>query len=538
MPGLFAPPRGAAWTPWAIVLAGMLALYVPSFVDLFQGAWASEKNAHGPIVMGVAFALLYYRLREMLGQGLPERRPQPAIGLPVFALGLLCYVLGRSQSVLILETGSLILVLSGIVMTVLGVRTWSRLWFAFFFMLFMIPLPPSIVDAVTLPMKVLVSGAAEHLLYWLGYPVERSGVMLSVGRYQLLVADACAGLSTLFTLEAMGLLYMNLVRHPSVVRNAVLAVLIVPIAFSANTLRVVLLALITFHWGDAAGQGFLHGFSGLVLFLSALVLIAGVDGMLTRLVRAAPAAAPARPVMPKVGAGRWQRMAVISSRAGTVMLVAMLGTAAMSYWMTPVLSHAAGIGSLERGVPAAFGDWTLMPDSASQASLATGDDGRALPDRLYDQVVMRTYVNASGAQVMLALAYAKEQRQEVKLHLPEFCYPAQGYKVISLTPAMLDLGRGRNLPGMHMLAAGEDRIEAVTYWSRVGQSYPTGGLAMRMQIFRDGLAGKLDDGILVRASSLVEANRDAPAAYSMQQQFLGDLVAATGAGANALVVSR
>lgn len=541
MLSLPSPLSRAALTPWAIVLTGLLAVYLPSFIDLFDGAWASEKNAHGPIVMVVAFAFLYFRLRQMLAQDLFERRPQPLVGSLMLAFGLLCYMLGRSQSVLILEVGSLIPVLSGIVVTAFGLRTWSRMWFAFFFMLFMIPLPPSVVDAVTLPMKISVSYATEHLLYWMGYPIARSGVILTIGQYQLLVADACAGLNSLFTLEALGLLYMNLVRHHSVVRNAVLATLIIPISFTANTLRIVFLSLITYYLGDAAGQGFLHGFSGLVLFLSALGLIISVDGLLTWLVsrphRGQPAG-PSEPMLPVVADGVWQRLVVIGGRACAVMLVAMLATVGMSYWMTPVLSPSASIGNLEQGVPRAFGDWKEVPTSTAQAHLTTGDDGQALSDQIYDQVVMRTYVNGNGDQVMLALAYAKEQRQEVKLHLPEICYPAQGYRVISLTQSALDIVPTGPLPGKHMLASGGGRTEAVTYWTRVGRGYPQGGLAMRIQIFRDGLAGKIDDAILVRASTVVRDDREAPAAYALQQQFLRQLVAATQAGADALVVSR
>jgi exosortase/archaeosortase family protein len=96
----------------------------------------------------------------------------------------------------------------------------------------------------------------------------------------LLVADACAGLQTLLTLEALGLFYLNVVRHTSPVRNVALALLIIPISFSANVIRVVTLTLVTYYFGDAAGQGFLHGFAGMVLFLTALVLILGVDSAL------------------------------------------------------------------------------------------------------------------------------------------------------------------------------------------------------------------------------------------------------------------
>ncbi|MDD2943577.1 MAG: archaeosortase/exosortase family protein, partial [bacterium] len=108
----------------------------------------------------------------------------------------------------------------------------------------------------------------------------RSGVILQIGQYKLLVADACAGLQTLFTLEALGLLYLNIVRHDSLFRNVALAILIIPISFTANVIRVMVLTLITYHFGDEAGQGFLHGFAGMVLFITALLIIMGVDSLL------------------------------------------------------------------------------------------------------------------------------------------------------------------------------------------------------------------------------------------------------------------
>ena len=99
------------------------------------------------------------------------------------------------------------------------------------------------------------------------------------------MADACAGLQTLLTLEALGLFYLNIVRHAAAFRNVVLALLIIPISFSANVIRVVSLTLITYYFGDEAGQGFLHGFAGMVLFISALLLIFSVDTLLQWIVR-------------------------------------------------------------------------------------------------------------------------------------------------------------------------------------------------------------------------------------------------------------
>jgi len=270
---------------WWPVLAGLALLFVPTLAGLFSGAWISEEQGHGPIIFGLALWLIYRKWPEAHFQPVQPIQPaQPAgrtvagrAGWAVLAGGLACYILGRSQQILMFEIASIILVLAAVVLVKRGAAFLRVLWFPFFFMLFMVPLPAEVVAAVTMPMKMAVSWATEHLLFAAGYPISRAGVILQIGQYQLLVADACAGLQTLLTLEALGLFYLNLMRHPSAVRNIGLALFIVPISFSANVIRVIVLTLITYYFGDAAGQGFLHGFAGMVLFVTALVLILSID---------------------------------------------------------------------------------------------------------------------------------------------------------------------------------------------------------------------------------------------------------------------
>lgn len=275
----FSHPKLTALQPLIYVLLGLLVMYLPSFIDLFNGIWNTNQQGHGPIVLAVAIWFYYYKSTLVAQAGIPIA-PAPQLGWPVLVLGCLVFIIGRSQTLYLFEIGSLILVLLGIMLLFFGKPMAKHFWFAFFFMLFMVPLPASIVEMITQPMKMAVSIASEHLLYEFGYPVARAGVILLIGQYQLLVADACAGLNSLFTLEALGLLYMNIMRHESPLRNALLAGLIIPISFAANVTRVVSLALITYHWGDEAGQGFVHDFSGMLLFVTALFLIICVDTFL------------------------------------------------------------------------------------------------------------------------------------------------------------------------------------------------------------------------------------------------------------------
>ncbi|WP_373991130.1 exosortase B [Duganella sp. BuS-21] len=234
---------------------------------------------------------LLQRQWPAMQQAAAGQPPATRSGWALVAFALLLYIIGRSQDILMFEMGSFIVLLAGLMLMIYGGAALKHQWFPFFFMLFMIPLPSFVVDTVTMPMKMAVSYVTEHLLFWAGYPIARTGVVLQIGQYQLMVADACAGLQTLLTLESLGLFYLNVVRHTSAFRNVALAILIVPISFTANVIRVITLTLITYYFGDAAGQGFMHGFAGMVLFISALVLILALDSFLQYIVRRRQSAA-------------------------------------------------------------------------------------------------------------------------------------------------------------------------------------------------------------------------------------------------------
>jgi exosortase B len=266
--------------PWALaaVLLGLGFVFVPTYMRLAEGVWATDEQGHGPIILAVALWLIFSKRDELATCS--SNAAARALGWAAFTLAMLVFIIGRSQDVLALEVLAKIIVFGALLLVFGGFRALRLTWFPLFFMLFMVPLPETLVAAATSPLKSAVSYVAANILYAMGYPVGRSGVVLTVGQYQLLVADACAGLNSMFTLEALGLLYMNLMRYTSVARNVTLAILIIPIAFIANIIRVMVLVLVTFHFGDAAGQGFVHDFAGMVLFMVALVLMLITDSVL------------------------------------------------------------------------------------------------------------------------------------------------------------------------------------------------------------------------------------------------------------------
>ncbi|MEP7102119.1 MAG: exosortase B [Burkholderiales bacterium] len=271
---------------WVVAIAGFAAMYIPLYWWAVEGShgiggiWQTEEHGHGAIILAVML-WLFWTLRKEIDE--TPVRPVPLLGWPLFALGLFAYFVGRVFDISILEFGSQPLIVAAALLLLRGTAAIRVAWFPLIYFIFMIPLPGVIVDAITGSLKGLIANIVESLLYLVGYPIARSGVILSIGPYQLQVADACSGLHSMFSLTALGTLFMYMMGRKTKLHLGIMLAAILPIAFVANIVRVITLVLVTYYLGDEAGQGFLHGAAGMVLMLVALLFFFFLDLVLDKI---------------------------------------------------------------------------------------------------------------------------------------------------------------------------------------------------------------------------------------------------------------
>lgn len=269
--------------PWLWVALGLAALYLPSYWEAAHGLWQTDEFGHAPLILAIV-AWLFWQVREPVFAA-PDA-PRSGAGWLLMALGLALYALGRTAGLSSVEFASQLLVAAAVLLLVKGTQALRAAWFPVFYLIFMVPLPSTLVDALTEPLKHWISIIVVEVLHAVGYPIGRTGVMITVGPYELLVADACSGLNSMFSLAALGVLFIHIMRRTDRLHTALLVLSIVPIAFAANIVRVITLVLVTYHLGDAAGQGFLHGAAGIMLMLVALLAFFALDWALSHLLPA------------------------------------------------------------------------------------------------------------------------------------------------------------------------------------------------------------------------------------------------------------
>jgi exosortase B len=263
-----------ALVPLIVLVLGLLIFAVPTMFSVIRMSWSTEQGAHGPIVMATGLWVLHASWKEhwkLAGKG------SLAVTAIVLVPCLLVYGLARVTGITEIEGFAMYGALLGVLYALVGGALMKKMWFPLIYLAFVFPPPDSFVAAATQPLKIAISQAAVWLLYEVGYPIANSGVTIQVGQFQLLVAAACAGLNSMISLTAIGLFYVYLRHNANWRYAAILMFAIIPIAALANFIRVLLLILITYHFGDAAAQGFIHNFAGITMFLAALLLVFGLD---------------------------------------------------------------------------------------------------------------------------------------------------------------------------------------------------------------------------------------------------------------------
>lgn len=199
----------------------------------------------------------------------------------------------------------------------------------------------------------------------------------------------------------------------------------------------------------------------------------------------------------------------------------MLSAAGMALALKPTqkIADSGPKMDLETLIPKQFGDWKL---DETIVPLIANPEQEALLNKIYSQTLSRTYVNSRDERVMLSIAYGGDQSDNMAVHKPEVCYPAQGFQILKNTTGTFSTGAGE-IPVKRLIATQGQRIEPITYWTTVGDTVAVNGLKWKLNQLKYGLTGQIPDGLLFRISS-IQTNDSA--AYRMQDDFSRALLSA------------
>lgn len=276
-PGLSRLVLDTAARHWIVLTAALLFAASP-FLELVRREWSREQGAAGPMILASGLWLLF---REGRGLRVIQGGTCIALALATPLLGgfIFANVVGLFWLEWVCTYGVLLVVLYACV----GGRVMARLWFPLGYLLFLTPPPFGLIDPITRTRKLWLSVTSADILAAMGFETAYNGTTLYIDQYELMIADACAGMNSQFSLIAIGLFYVYVVRRAEWRYAIVLALLSLPIAMIANLTRILLLMLGIDYLGANAAEpeGILHQTAGLVMFLASIICLIGLDAALT-----------------------------------------------------------------------------------------------------------------------------------------------------------------------------------------------------------------------------------------------------------------
>ena len=262
-----------------LLLIGLLALMYADVLVRLQQQWYDEPDySHGflvPIVVGYLVWERWERLRVL-------KTESDIRGLFLLVFGLLALIVGSLGAELFFQRFSLIMVIAGLVLFLLGKGFLRALLFPIACLFFMIPLPTIVVNTVAFPLQLFAAKTAAFCLLNFGIPAMREGNLIVLAGTTLEVAEACSGIRSLQALMALGTIYAYFSQDVMWKRLALIA-LSVPIAIIANAFRVTGTGLLAHYWGTEAAEGFYHTMSGWLIFVVAFLLLVACGLVLSRM---------------------------------------------------------------------------------------------------------------------------------------------------------------------------------------------------------------------------------------------------------------
>jgi len=265
-------------SPWSwLGVAGLVAvmLYARLLPALVHEWLEFPSLSHG-FAVPVITAYLIWARRDRL----KTLTPVPSVwGLPIFVVGLATFVAGLRGDEPFVARLSLPITLFGLTLFLAGPRVIKATWMGIGYLVFMIPAPYETLKLIMYRSRLLDADAAAYTLGWLGVPVHHEGVLLHLPNMTLEVADDCSSIPALMALMSLGVAYAVVASRPTIVR-VILVAATVPLAVTANIIRITSTAAAVYYIGPWTLRTTYHMFNGTVNFLVTFMLLLLLDRVL------------------------------------------------------------------------------------------------------------------------------------------------------------------------------------------------------------------------------------------------------------------
>jgi len=504
---------------WQMAVLPVLLLaiiYYPGMAYMVKSWYTDENYGYGFFVPLISLYLIWQR-RERLKA---IDRGGTWWGFPVVSVGLGLYFIGELSTLYVLIHLSLLVVVTGLLLSVIGTRGLREIAFPVFFLLTMIPLPDFLYQGFSARMQLISSELGVGFLKLVGVTAFREGNVIDLGPIQLQVAEACSGLRYLFPLSTLALICAYLYRE-DLWKRAALFLSSFPIAIFLNGFRIGVTGFLVDRYGRVTAEGFFHAFSGWLLFVCSLLMLVGEMWVLGRIgargrrrsLSEMFGPAPAATADEGEGSGVRKSGSVLSPPAYFVSLALFV----------PVIIASTHVVSGEEIPPArpTFAEFPMNVGAWTGRSFPMEEE--YVKTLQFDDYLLADYRGPGDSPINFYVAYYQSQRKGQSAHSPRTCIPGGGWEITSLEEKKIGPEAGFPLTvNRAVIQKGTDE-RVVYYWFQQRGRILTNEYLVKYYLFWDALTKNRTDGALVRLTAPVPKGKSAADVDRRLVEFAGEV---------------
>jgi exosortase D (VPLPA-CTERM-specific) len=481
------------WQGW-LWLCIALALMTVAFwggIDELTVRWdKQEEYSHGYMLPFITLYFIWQK-KNIISQS--EFSPS-WWGLDLILVALVVFVIGEVSALFILTQYSLIVVLVGLALAIMGWPAVKPVLVPILLLVFAIPLPYFLEASLSANLQLLSSKLGVSFIRWCQIPVYLEGNVIDLGIYKLQVVEACSGLRYLFPLLSLGFICAYLF-DAAFWKRLLLVLSTIPITIFMNSFRIGMIGVLVDNWGIAMAEGFLHDFEGWIVFMACFGVLFIEMAILSRIGR------DKKPLFEIFGLSQSKTIdldtSTIKQRPLSYPLIASVVALAASVVVVSSIEKRTEI------IPSR----TLFPEFPTQLGNWHGEQS-AMEETVTKYLGLTDYILANykddkSQSVNFYAAYYESQRKGVSPHSPRVCIPGGGWQIADITRTQVD-----NLPINRIIIKKEDNTQLVYYWFQQRGRQFANEYFMKWYLFKDALLLNRTDGALVRITTAVGANEN------------------------------
>lgn len=255
-------------TQISILFCLWFIIFIPIYPALFNKWLSDPDNSHGILVPFITGYLIWQK-RDFINFTTFNGNKN---GLLILILSLIVYLISYAGGIDIFPRLMIVCSLCGLVLFCCGKEVWKNFAFPLLFLFFMVPVPDSIILRVSFPLQIFATKVAHYLIQLVSIPCLRDGNMLYFAETQLEVAEACSGIRSVMAYLMLSFLFAYLMKK-NWWKKVIVIFSAIPLALIANIVRVTGTGVIAHFYGGRIARGFLHEFSGIVVFIFGFMLL-------------------------------------------------------------------------------------------------------------------------------------------------------------------------------------------------------------------------------------------------------------------------